>query len=425
MEAPESRVRVRPLPPEGETEPDRRAPSLRALMPLLAGGVILVAFIVVVGLGAGSEEGGGEVGAGATTTTARPGFVATPETTTTIPVPTTIVTRQVPELRELLPAFTGGLSAVVMRDDGSVAIARWRPDRRFPQFTDLPAGPGTTTFDAAGALVATLGSGERSDNSGLLSVGPIAQGTRPVFVWANSFAWHAAEPGVLALTGRQPTDDVEGVFVMRFDPTGALLSTERIADAGPTWTVRAFRQPGIAVVDSDIGRPVLRVITTEGSTGNTAAGVVAFTTDSLLIGAGETTLGFAPRAWTWELDDPETLPRYFADPSAGVPDIVSPNGRHGATIIDAQTSTIVVRSEDSAGPRSASIQAPITEAFFVTDDYIAAYSAPLDLLFIVNWRTGATVPLDLEGGSLRDVIAPGAIGAAEVDLAEPPIDVAE
>jgi hypothetical protein len=369
---------------------------------MITGGLVLVAFIAILTIG--NSPSTSDAGSPATSTTVPP---VTARPTTTLAVPTTIVTREAPELGELLPEFTAGLNAVIERDDGTVAVARWRLNRRFPQFTELPGGVGVSGLDASGGLVATLGSGSFGDSPGLLSVGPVVLGVQPVFVSGGSFEWHATQPGLLAVVGRQPTDDAMGLFIMEFDPSGVLVSSRRIRDAGPTWVVSGFHDAGIAVVDNDIGQPVLRVIDTSGAELASTAGFSGLTTDNLIVGAGDPTLGFVPMAWTWGLEASDVVPSFFEGGASGLPEIVSPDGRHGAVITRAITSTILVRSEDFSGPRSVGVPAAISDAFFLTDDHIAVFSASADTLFIIEWRSGIIAEFELEGSGLRDINAPG------------------
>lgn len=407
MEAPDHRDRVRPLPPEGEPGEDHRAPSMRALLPMLAGGLVLVVFIAILSIGGGTNPPQNDAGGAADTTT--PTFVrpVSSTTTTTIAVPTTIFTREAPEFREVLPDFAGGLNVVVEREDGTLAVARWRVDRRFPQFTDLPSGPGYSAIDASGTLVATIGDLSARENAGLLSIGPAVLGVSPKFVQATTFVWHSATPGLMAVVGRQPTDELPGLFILQLDPTGNVTSTSRIRDVGPTWFVAAFHQDRIVLVDTDIGQPVLRIVDTTGAELATAVGFSTATSDDLIFGAGETDLGFAARAWTWDLDTPTELPRYAAN---GLPDLVSPNGRHGGSVLEAldgSAATVVVRSDDLAGPRANGIDGRPNAVFFFTDDHVAVFSSEAGELLIIEWRTGITVTLQLEGVTVRDISAPG------------------
>lgn len=404
MEAPEHRERVRPLPPEGETGEFDRAQPMRALLPLLGGGLILVVFIAIITLGS-STDTPIDAGAGDTASTS-PTFVRPTDPTTTIAVPTTIVTREAPELIEVLPEFVGGMNAVVEHDDGTVVIARWRLNRRFPQFTDLLEGPGHTALDASGQVVATLGLGTLSSNSRLLSVGPVPVGTKPVFVAAKSFAWHSATPGLLAVTGRQPADESDGVFVLQFDGSGALQSVRRVADAGPTWVVTGFHEAGIAILDNDQVDPVVRILDRDGFERATTSGTTHITTDEFIIGLERSGADVDVTTWSWDLAPLDESPRYLRE-GFDVPEIVSPNGRHGAEIVRAQTSTVAVRSSDISGPRSVGIQAPIAQAFFITNDHIAAFSSAESTLFIIEWRTGIIADFELEGMTLRSIAAPG------------------
>lgn len=264
MEAPDRQDRVRPLPPEGETGADHRAPSMRALLPMAIGGLVLVGFIVIVGLGGGLDDGTDPGAVGPTSVTGPP-LARTPEeststTTTTIPFPTTIVTREAPELREVLPEFTSGLNAVIERPDGSVAVARWRTDRRFPQFTNIGGRPGHTTIDASGVLVARVGQvfssglvgqafpsglGDGTNAAGLLSVGSVLLGTKPAFVTATSFEWHASQPGLLAVTGRLPTEESPGLYLIDVDPGGDVVATTRIVEIGAGWFIEPPRPSAI------------------------------------------------------------------------------------------------------------------------------------------------------------------------------------
>lgn len=423
MEAPERRDRVRPLPPEGETGESHRAHSVRALLPMLGGGLVLLAFIALITLGStpGTTTDAGAPDSPPTT----PTFVRPANPTTTLAVPTTIVTRPAPEFAELLPEFVGGMSAIVEREDGSVAVARWRLNRRFPQFTELAPGPGHSTFDYSGQLVASLGLGTRGGSAGLLSVGALPLDARPVFVAAVSYAWHRTEPGLLAVTGRRPADETHGVFLMQFESSGALRSAQRIADAGPTWLVAGFHDSGIALVDNDTIGTTLRIIDASGAEVAAAAGVTRITTDDYILGLEGATVGAAVAMWSWDLQPMAERPRFLGD-GFDVPEIVSPNGRHAAELVRAQTSTVVVRSDEVVGPRSIGVQAPIAQAFFLTNDHIAVFSSAESSLLVIEWRTGITAEFELEGAVLRDITSPGYLTAQETpSLEESPPDDSE
>lgn len=413
MEAPDNRGRVRPLPPEGEAGDSRRAPTARALLPMLAGGAVLVAFIALLASG-GVDPGEQPPAASATSTTAD-SFIRDVETTTTttIAVPTTIVTREAPLFGELLPEFVDGLNVVVEDETGSAAVARWRLNRRFPRFIDLPEGPGRSAFDAAGSLVATLGTGSAGSNARLLSIGPASSGTRPAFVETFGFRWHDTTPGLMALLGRLPGEESVGLYLIEADAEGVVIETERIGDASPAWQLAGFHDDRLAVVDSaslsssftTLSLPILRLIDTTGRELASTTGFANLTSTTLLVGVGETELGLSFRVWDWDLGDVVPPPaRLLLD---GLPAAISPDGRHGATIVAANTSTVVVRSQDFVVPRRIAVPASITDLVFITDDHIAAYSDAADKLFVIEWRAGVVHALDLEGQSVRAIAAPG------------------
>lgn len=404
MEAPEDRDRVRPLPPEREPGDIPRAPNVRAFLPMLAGGAILIAFILV--LASGGVGGGDTVPGAADTTTTTRDFFREGETTTTIAVPTTIVTREAPLLGEVLPEFEDGLSVIVEDESGRASVARWRLNRRFPRFIDLPEGSSTSAFDASGTLVASLGTGTVGPNRGLLSVGQAASGPQPVFVEAQSFHWHDSTSGLLAMVGRLPDSDTPGLYLILFDPQGRVASVERLRDAGSTWQVTGFHDDRIAIGDTELGAvsPTVRIVDASGTELATARGVVSLSSASALVGAGETDLGFALRAWNWELGDLDETLRYLDNE---LPETVSPNGRHGATVVRASTSTVVVRSNDFVVPRRIGVAAPITDVVFFTDDHVAAFSEQAGKFFVIEWRSGITQEFLLDGRSIQAVSAPG------------------
>ena len=377
---------------------------MRALLPLLAGGAILLAFIMVVASG-GVDPGESVAGAPDTTTTTRD-FFREVETTTTIPVPTTIVTREAPLLGDVLPEFENGLSVIVEDESGRSSVARWRLNRRFPRFIDLPEGSTTGAFDASGTLVATVGTGIVGPNRGLLSVGLAASGPQPVFVEAYSFHWHDSTLGLLALVGRLPDADTPGLFLILFDDQGRVASVERLRDAGLTWRVTGFHEDRIAIGGNELGTvsPTVRIIDTTGAELATARGVANLTSSIALVGAGETDVGFTRRAWDWSLEDLPTPLRYL---ESELPETISPDGRHGATVVRANTSTVVVRSNDFVVPRQIGVAAPLTNVVFFTDDHIAAFSEQAGKLFVIEWRSGITQEFLLEGRAIQAVTAPG------------------
>jgi hypothetical protein len=404
MEAPEDRDRVRPLPPEGHSGATQRAPNVRALLPLLAGGAILLAFIMVIA--SGGVDPSQSVGGSPETTTTTRDFFREVETTTTIAVPTTIVTRDDPMLGEVLPEFEDGLSVIVEDDSGRASVARWRLNRRFPRFIDLPEGSTTGALDASGTLVATVGTGIVGPNRGLLSVGLAASGPQPVFVEAYSFHWHDSTLGLLAMVGRLPDSDTPGLYLILFDDQGHATRVERVRDAGFTWKVRGFHGDRIAIGENELGTvsPTVRIIDTTGAEIATARGVVNLSSAAALVGVGETDRGFTRRAWNWSLEDPDETLRYI---ESELPETVSPNGRHGATVVRASTSTVTVRSNDFAVPRSIGVTALLTDILFFTDDHIAAFSEQAGKLFVIEWRTGITQEFLLDGRGIQDVAAPG------------------
>ncbi len=410
MEAPDDRDRVRPLPPDSEPGDIPRAPNVRALLPMLAGGAILIAFILVLASGG---VGGDDTVPGATdsTTTTRD-FFRNVDPTTTIAVPTTIVTREAPLFGEVLPALADGLNVVVEDASGSASVARWRLNRRFPRFLDLPEGPGTSAFDASGSLVASLGTGNAGPSTRLLSIGPAGGGTRPAFVATFSFRWHDTTPGLLAVIGRQPDEESPGLYLVEVDAEGNVTGAARIIDADLAWRVAGFHDDRIAIEDfSGLASSLntqslgtLRLFDVTGAEIASTIGEAFHTSTSVLVGPAETEDGFAYTIWNWDLDDVTTSRRFLID---GLPAAISPNGLHGATVVVANTSTVVVRSEDFVVPRRIGVPASISRIMFFTDDHLAAFAESTGKFFVIQWRAGIVHEFELDGATIRAVAAPG------------------
>lgn len=413
MEAPDRSDRVRPLPPEHESDDERFKLTLRNTLPLGVGAAVLAVFVAVLALG-GSGDPGAEAAGGATTTV--PPLVRPPEesTSTTIATPTTIVTRPSPELQEVLPAFVGGLNAAVVYSDNASAVARWRPDRRFPIFTDIADSPGLIAFDASGTLVAHIGAVFSARQPGLLSVGTAPRGPLPVFVEAHSMRWHNTQTGVMAITGKLPTEETSGVYLITVDGFGSVSSTVRITDAGSTWIIVGFHGDRLLIMDTDGLQPIMRVIDVEGSEVGSWVGFPVITTDDYIIGGGRIDNIFSFLVWTWDLEVVDVADRPdFATSSP--PDAVSRNGRHGARLVQGVTSTVVVDSVDFAVPRSTGVPGFVESIFFVTDDHVAAFVPAESTLHLIEWRTGSFSSLELVGVAVAGVAAPGYVTQTPVE----------